>query len=212
MNAPDKEEKVPFEPGKKRGKVFVPKYDESQLADIKRKEEIADATRLDDDEEAALGDATTNDLMELAEILGSNPQEFIMEAYADPLQYYEPDPPNTTNPREAIEKVCKNDKDLKDVNLNNIFGIDEKMFCELFDGLRENNSLIRLSAANCDVNDFSVATLSLAVEKNTTLKSLNLESNRIGPDTMASLFEALAGNANSIVEIHVSNQAQSNMG
>ena len=77
---------------------------------------------MDDDEEAALAEATTEDLMCLAEILGSNPQEFIMEAYADPLKYYEPDPPNDTNPKDAIEKVTKNDKDTKDVNLNNIPG------------------------------------------------------------------------------------------
>jgi hypothetical protein len=75
---------------------------------------------LDDDEEDALSVATTEDLMTLAEILGSNPQEFIMEAYADPLKYYPPDPPNTTNPTEAIKKVFNNDKDTKDVNLNNI--------------------------------------------------------------------------------------------
>ena len=64
----------------------MPTYNEAELAAIKRKEEVADATRLDDDEEAALEDATTEDLMTLAEILGSNPQEFIMEAYADPLK------------------------------------------------------------------------------------------------------------------------------
>ena len=67
--APDKEEAVPFELGKKRGKVFVPKYDEKELAAMKKKEEIAEATRLDDDEEAALAEATTEDLMTLAEIL-----------------------------------------------------------------------------------------------------------------------------------------------
>jgi hypothetical protein len=212
FNAPDQEEKVPYEPGKKRGKVYVQKFDEAQMAAIKRAEEVADATRLDDDEEAALGEATTEDLMTLAEILGSNPQEFIMEAYADPLKYYEPDPPNETNPTEAVEKVVKNDKNTKDVNLNNITNLDERVFCELFEGMRENNSLVRLSAANCDVNDFSIATLSLAFEKNTTLKSLNLDTNRIGPDTLAGLFEAMANNSNSVVEIHVNNQAQSNMG
>jgi len=212
IKAPDKEEMVPFELGKKRGKVFVPTYNEAELAAIKRKEEVAEATRLDDDEEDALKDATTEDLMTLAEILGSNPQEFIMEAYADPLKYYEPDPPNETNPKEAIEKVTKNDKSTKDVNLNNITNIDEVMFCELFEGLRTNDSLVRLSAANCDVNDFSVAVLCLAFEKNSSLKSLNLDTNRIGPDTLASLFEAMANATNSVVEIHVTNQAQSNMG
>lgn len=136
----------------------------------------------------------------------------MQEAYSDPLKYYEPDPPNTTDPADAISKVTSNNKETKDVNLNNISTIDEKMFCELFEGLRTNDNVVRLSAANCDVNDFSVATLSLAVETNTTLKSLNLESNRIGPATLAGLFEALANNANGIIEIHVSNQAQSNMG
>lgn len=212
IQAPEKEEVVPFEPGIKRGKVYVPKYDEAQLAAIKRTEEIAEATRLDDEEESALSEATVEDLMTLAEILGSNPQEFIMEAYSDPLKYYEPEPPNTTDPVKSIEQVVNNDKELKDLNLNNISTIDEKMFCELFEGLRTNESLVRLSAANCDVNDFAAATLSLAVEHNTALKSLNLESNRISPDTLASLFEALAHNANSVVEVHCSNQAQSNMG
>merc|ERR1712117_898479 len=60
------------------------------------------------------------------------------------------------------------------------------MFCELFEGLRTNDSLVRLSAAHCDVNDFSVAVLCLAFEKNSSLKSLNLDTNRIGPDTLAS--------------------------
>lgn len=44
------------------------------------------------------------------------------------------------------------------------------------------------------------------------LKSLNLESNRLSPDTLAGLFESIANDNNGIVEIHVSNQAQSNMG
>ena len=44
--------------------------------------------------------------MALAEILDSNPQEFIMEAYADPLKYYPPDPPNNTNPQEALVRNC----------------------------------------------------------------------------------------------------------
>ena len=74
MKAPAKEEVVPFELGKKRGKIYVPQYNEAELEAIRRKEAVAEAVRLDDDEEAALGEATTNDLMTLAEILDSNPQ------------------------------------------------------------------------------------------------------------------------------------------
>jgi hypothetical protein len=54
---------VPFEPGKKRGKVFVPKYTEAEMEVIKHNEAIAEAVRLDDDEEAALGTATVDDLV-----------------------------------------------------------------------------------------------------------------------------------------------------
>ena len=68
---------------------------------------------------------------------------------------------------------------------NNISTIDERMFCEIFDGLRTNDTLVRLSAANCDINDFAGATLNLAIENNQALKSLNLESNRLSPDTLA---------------------------
>jgi len=182
LKAPVKDDVVPFEAGKKRGKVYIPKYTEAEMEAIRRSEAVAEAVRLDDDEEAALGIATVNDLMALAEILDSNPQEFIMEAYADPLKYYPPDPPNNTNPQEALEKINKNDKETKDVNLNNIANIDEKTFCEIFDGLRTNDNLVRLSAANCDVNDFAGVTLNLAIENNQALKSLNLESNRLSPD------------------------------
>ena len=63
MKAPVKEEAVPFEAGKKRGKVYVPKYTEAEMEAIRRSEAVAEAVRLDDDEEAALGTATVNDLV-----------------------------------------------------------------------------------------------------------------------------------------------------
>merc|ERR1712029_1154136 len=40
---------------------------------------------------------------------------------------------------------------------------------------------------------------------------LNLESNRLSPDTIADMFEAM-NNGSRIVDIHLSGQAQSNMG
>jgi hypothetical protein len=43
---------------------------------IRVKEAVADAVRLDDDEEAALAVATVTDIMTLAEILDSNPQVY----------------------------------------------------------------------------------------------------------------------------------------
>jgi len=56
MNAPEKEDLVKFEPGKVRGKVFVPTYNEAELAAIARSNAVAESVRLDQDEEDALGD------------------------------------------------------------------------------------------------------------------------------------------------------------
>ena len=79
-------------------------------------------------------------------------QEFIMEAYADPLKFYPPDPPNQTDVKETVKQMTSNAKDLKDVNLNNIAGIGEKEFCEMFDAFRTNDTLVRFSAVNCEVS------------------------------------------------------------
>merc|ERR1712080_604659 len=81
LNTPDKEEKVKFEPGIKRGKEYVPKFNEEQL-EQKEKEESG-TVRLEPEMEEALMNATLNDIMELADILNTNPQDFVMEAYAD---------------------------------------------------------------------------------------------------------------------------------
>jgi len=212
MNAPEKEELVKFELGTKRGKVYVPTYNEAELAAIARSNAVADAVRLDQDEEDALGGATVNDLMTLAEILDTNPQEFIMEAYSDPLKFYPAAPPNTTDVEDAKAKILANDKNTKDVNLNNIKDIDEKVFCEIFEALRSNDTLIRFEAANCDVTDFAAAVLCPALEQNRTLKSINLDNNLINPDTVAGVFEAIQESSNTVVEVHFNDQAQANMG
>ena len=108
--------------------------------------------RLDPEEEEALSNATLNDIMALADILNTNPQDFVMEAYADPLQYFEPDPPNTTNPKEVLDKLQANDKETKDVCLNNINGISEQLFCDIFNAIKNNDQVTKLSACNCDVS------------------------------------------------------------
>ena len=82
----------------KRGKVFVATLTEEEEAELKKKEEIAEKVKLEADEEEALAGATLTDVMALADILNTNPQNFIMDAYSDPMQYYEPDVPNDTSP------------------------------------------------------------------------------------------------------------------
>ena len=135
-----------------------------------------------------------------------------MEAYADDLKYFEPDTENKTNVPESIEKVKSNDKELKELNLNNIKDIKEEQFVELFDAFKRNESLETFSAVNCDISDFAMATLNCALEQNQGLKSINLESNKISPPTMAGLFEALIVSDSNVVELHLTGQEQSAMG
>ena len=102
LTSPDKEEEVPFQAGVKRGKVFVATLTEEEEAELKKKEEIAEKVKLEADEEEALAGATLTDVMALADILNTNPQNFIMDAYSDPMQYYEPDVPNDTSPEVGL--------------------------------------------------------------------------------------------------------------
>ena len=61
-------------------------------------------------------------------------------------------------------------------------------------------------------SDFSIATLNCALEQNQGLKSLNLESNKIGPNLMASLFEALNVSDSRINTLHLTGQEQQALG
>ena len=58
-----------------------------------------------------------------------------------------------TNHQDVLERLSSDDADLTDVNLNNVSGIEEKKICEIFDSLRKNNNLNRLSLVNCDVSN-----------------------------------------------------------
>jgi len=206
LNTPDTEDKVKFEAGLVRGKVYVPQYNDEEREAMQK--ESNEQVRLDPDEEAALEIATLDDIMALADILNTNPQDFVMEAYADPLQYFEPDPPNETKPEEVLSKLKSNDSSLKDVSLNNLPGMTEQQMCDIFDALRNNDQLTKLSACNCDISDFAVATLCTALEQNNGLKSLSVENNRISPDTIADLFDSIASPNNGLLEIRVGSQQQ----
>ena len=65
---------------------------------------------------------------------------------------YENLPPPTTTPKEVLDKLQANDKETKDVCLNNINGISEQLFCDIFNAIKNNDQVTKLSACNCDVS------------------------------------------------------------
>ena len=60
---------------------------------------------------------------------------------------------NSIDPKSVLDKLSINDEEVKDVNLNKISGIEKKQMCEIFDTLRKNSSLTKLSVLNCDVQN-----------------------------------------------------------
>ncbi len=71
--------------------------------------------------------------------------------------------------------------------------------------MRDNNATLELSMANCTMGDNAAAALAVALEHNTTLEKLNIETNRVGGQALVKIFEA-ASVPEAIKEIKASNQ------
>ena len=98
--------------------------------------------------------------------------------------------PNRTDPEEIVAKIKSGDSSLKTANLNNI-PISEERFLILCEALRNNEVLEELSMANTMMGDFVAANLAAALESNTKLLKLNIESNNISPQCLVKIFEVL---------------------
>ncbi len=123
---------------------------------------------------------------------------------ATPLKEYPAEEPNRTNPDEVVSQLRENDKSAEKVNLNNI-PIPEALLVELFDALRTNAATTELLMSNCTMGDGGAAALAAALENNSTLEKLSIESNRVSPHALIRVFEALAVQQ-TLKEIKASNQ------
>lgn len=208
---PDKEDKVKWEQGVKRGKIYVPKVEEVK---VETESEDEDEERMrysaEDDERAkqakefveALDMATPNDLIDIADILGVTFQD---DCVATPLKFFEPEKPNDTNIDEVIKQATSNDGELMDINLNNIKNISKAKWEALFGALKDNSTVESFSAANCDITDSIVKLLCDTLETNTSIRQLNLESNSVTGDMVLNIIKS-TGNTKCLEELKISNQ------
>ena len=164
---------------------------------------------LGEDEEDALAEASTHDLVDLASILGfhsmmNQDQYHSIEGgkwaetaeqigfdgvtKATPLKWYPPEEPNLTNPDEVIKKMKAGYRGTKKANFNNI-RIKEEKFLELFDTLKEDFTLEELTLANTTLSDYAAGQLAKSLEDNGRLERINLESNNVSPSTLLKIFE-----------------------
>jgi tropomodulin len=188
------------------------------------------AIDLGEEYEHALSDATQEEIIDLAAILGFH-QMMNQDQYhasllnkdqpvglgwdgitkAAKAKVYPPEEPNKTDPEDSIKRVKDNDASLTELNWNNIKNISDEKFERLFEALKNNSRLEALSLTNVGLTDRTALILAEAVEKNATLRVLNVETNFISPPVIVKLVKALLQNQ-TIEEFRASNQRSSVLG
>ena len=221
LNEPDVPDVVPYVPGTIRGR----KFNAPAKPKPRREEDIELDIDLGEDVEIALSSASTDEIVDLAGIMGlhsmmnqdqyhasqsdKNPRADPSIGWrgvtkATPLKQYPSEAPNKTVPEEAVQKIKDNDPKTTVVNLNNV-PVSENLFMELFDALERNDHLTELQAANCMLSDAAATILASALEVNKTLEKVNIESNSVSPQTLTRIMEAIAVHQ-TVTDFKASNQ------
>ncbi|XP_073983442.1 tropomodulin isoform X3 [Rhodnius prolixus] len=206
LETPDKPELKPFIPGTIRGKKWIPPPQPVKMQEAE--EQIA--IDLGDEYEHALSDATQEEIIDLAAILGFHSMMNQDQYHASLLnkgqpvglgwdgitkatqpKVYPAEPPNDTDVDKTIQMVKDDDHELLHLNWNNIRNISDEKFTNLFMALRENTHLETLNLSNVGLADRHANKLIEALEKNGTLKVLNVETNFLSPQIILRLIKAL---------------------
>ncbi|XP_017845830.1 tropomodulin isoform X5 [Drosophila busckii] len=226
IETPDQPEFEPFVAGTVRGKKWVPPPRDAR--DIEVEEQIA--IDMGEEYEHALNDATQEEIIDLAAILGFHSMMNQDQYHASLLNKGQPvgmgwdgitkstqqklypmDPPNNTDVEESIKRVKDDDNKLIDLNLNNIKNISDEKLEQLIAALPQNEHLEVLSLTNVGLTDKTALLLAEAIEKSKTLRVLNVETNFISPPVIVRLVQALL-KCHTIEEFRASNQRSAVLG
>uniref|UniRef100_A0A8D2ISB1 Tropomodulin 4 n=1 Tax=Varanus komodoensis TaxID=61221 RepID=A0A8D2ISB1_VARKO len=201
------------------GKPFIPK---NPKREIPKEEQIT----LEPELEEALANATDAEMCDIAAILGmytlmSNKQYYDaicsgnitntegINSVVKPDSYKPvPDePPNPTNVEETLAKIKSNDRDLEEVNLNNIKVIPIQTLKDLCEAMKSNTHVKKLSLVATRSNDPVAHAIAEMLKENKTLQSLNIESNFITGTGMMEVIKAMKENT-ALCELKVDNQVR----
>lgn len=207
VTEPDRPEQVAYEAGTVRGKKWVapPPPLAEQLADEQVELDMGD------EYESALSDAKENEIIDLAAILGfhsmMNQDQYHASLLGQKLDTEEvgwtgitrasqpkpmaPEPPNTTDPEQSIERIKRDDPDMRRLNLNNIKTISGEQFGRLCEAARASTRLEGLLCSNTHMGDTYAQNLVQLIESNPNIKEISIESNFISPPMIARLVKAL---------------------
>lgn len=226
IETPDIPEVKPYVAGTVRGKKWIP-----PAAPVKEQEADEQiAVDLGDEYEQALSEATQDEIIDLAAILGFHSMMNQDQYHASLLNKGQPvglgwdgitkaskqkifpmEPPNPTDVDDTIKRVEDDDSKLIDLNWNNIKNISDEKFDRLFDALSNNTHLETLSLANTGMTDRVVDKLAQALEKNNTVRVVNVETNLISPLGIVRLIKSLL-KTKAVEEFRASNQRSQVLG
>ncbi|XP_077294400.1 tropomodulin isoform X2 [Arctopsyche grandis] len=226
LETPDRPELKPFVAGIIRGKKWMPPPESVKMKEAE--EQIA--IDLGGEYEEALNDASQEEIIDLAAILGFHSMMNQDQYHASLLNKGQPiglgwdgitkasvqktypqDPPNATDPDTTIKQVKDDDQKLIDLNWNNIKNISEEKFEHLLEALNQNTHLEVLSLTNCGLTDRTAALLADALERNNTVRVVNVETNFISPPLIVRLVKSLL-KTKTVEEFRGSNQRSSVLG
>ncbi|KAK3096233.1 hypothetical protein FSP39_024800 [Pinctada imbricata] len=199
-----------------RGKVWKPKEEP--------KAKINDDESVDTEWDAILNEASEEELVDLAAVLGFHGMlnqtqyyagldnvkledggGFTGVAKAQELLKMPEEPPNNTDVEESIKRINDNDPALKHLNLNNIKNISLERLIEVVSGLKTNTNLEILEMASVKMTDKVAKKLAEAMTDNKTLKTLNVESNFLSGESIVEIMKAVNKNK-TLTELRVANQ------
>ncbi|KAH8384212.1 hypothetical protein KR200_002706 [Drosophila serrata] len=198
IETPDEPEFEPFVQGKVRGKKWVPPPRDAR--EIEAEEQIA--IDMGEEYEHALNDATQEEIIDLAAILGFHSMMNQDQYHASLLNKGQPvglgwdgitkstqqklfpmDPPNSTDVEESIKRVKDDDSKLIDLNLNNIkVPIENYKVCESF---------LNVFFVPQNISDEKLEQLFAALPQNEHLEVLSLTNVGLTDKTALLLAEAI---------------------
>ncbi|CDQ74924.1 unnamed protein product [Oncorhynchus mykiss] len=130
----------------------------------------------------------------------------------EPMRLTPPPPPldpnadgNPTVVDEALERVLNNDPELKEVNLNNIEDISQDTLIQFAEALRSNTHVCVFSLANTHADDPVALAIAKTLCENTSIVSLNIESNYVTGKGVLAMVQALPSNS-TLTELRFHNQ------
>ncbi|NXJ87350.1 LMOD3 protein, partial [Corythaixoides concolor] len=112
---------------------------------------------------------------------------------------------NQTNLEESLEKVRKNNPDMKELNLNNIENIPKEMLIDFVNAMKKNKNIKTFSMANVGADDNVAFALANMLRENRSITTLNIDSNFISGKGVVAIMRCLQYNE-TLTELRFHNQ------